>query len=86
MIDGNPKTTAVRKSMFPMRIWLKEPTKLVSPTMNSEYAVDKTGSIWNRYTNMGTVSMDPPPPISPSESPIKMAPIYPMISMLGLFR
>jgi hypothetical protein len=29
---------------------------------------------------MGTVRMDPPPPIRPSDNPMIIAPMYPMIS------
>lgn len=48
-----------------------DPTKLVAPTTNNEYVVANTASISNRYTSTGTVRMLPPPPINPSEIPIK---------------
>jgi hypothetical protein len=46
------------------------PTKEEAPTINKEYAVAKIGLTPKRYTRTGTVKMDPPPPISPSEIPI----------------
>ena len=41
----------------------KEPTKLVNPTINKEYAVDNSAPIPNKYTKIGTVNIDPPPPV-----------------------
>ena len=40
------------------------------------------GSIPKTYTNMGTVSIDPPPPMSPKTRPINTAPRYPSISIV----
>jgi hypothetical protein len=56
------------------------------PTTNKEYAVAITGSIKNKYTNTGTVSMEPPPPVRPSINPIKIEAIYPAISMCAKMR
>lgn len=40
------------------------------------------GSTLNKYTNSGTVSIDPPPPISPSDKPISIDAMYPIISKM----
>jgi hypothetical protein len=39
--------------------------------MKREYAVAKTASTLNKYTNTGTVRILPPPPIRPNAIPIK---------------
>jgi hypothetical protein len=60
------------------------PTSAVDPTINKEYAVLISAPIPKRYTNTGTVNIEPPPPISPSEIPIKMDAMYPVISIIEL--
>ena len=62
------------------------PTKDVVPTTNNEYAVAVIGFTCNTYTIIGTVSMDPPPPVSPKTIPISRAPIAPyMLRSSNLF-
>lgn len=67
---GAPKMAAVFKLTNPCLYFGNTPTKEVDPTINSEYAVANTGSTPKRYTRTGTVSIEPPPPIRPSEIPI----------------
>ena len=48
--------------------------------MNREYAVAVTGFIPNKYTRIGTESIDPPLPINPKIRPTINAPKNPNIS------
>ena len=43
--------------------------------------VESTRLILNKYNNTGTVSIEPPPPIKPSDIPINKEVIYPTISI-----
>ena len=47
-IEGMPKTTAVFRSIMPALYFGNAPTKLLKPTIKSEYAVAKTGSTLNK--------------------------------------
>jgi hypothetical protein len=72
MIDVLPKRAAVLKSIPFLLTRVNTPTRLVHPTTNKEYEVASCGGTENKYTITGTVRIEPPLPISPSETPIKM--------------
>jgi hypothetical protein len=69
-MEGIPKIMAVLRFTKPSLNLGIAPTNAVAPTMNKEYAMATIGSTLNRYTKTGTVSIEPPPPINPSEIPI----------------
>jgi hypothetical protein len=69
-MEGIPKMMAVFTLINPCLYFGKAPTNELAPTTKSEYAVAKIGSTPNKYTKTGTVKMDPPPPIRPSEIPM----------------
>ena len=75
--EGIAKTKAVLYSIRFFLAFLIVPTKDVVPTTNNEYAVAVIGFTCNTYTIIGTVSIDPPPPVSPKTTPISRAPITP---------
>lgn len=80
-MDGVPNTIAVFMFTNPFLYFGIAPIKLVVPTIKREYAVAITGSTENRYTKTGTVKIDPPPPIIPSETPINKEAKYPATSI-----
>jgi hypothetical protein len=43
--------------------------------------VASKGATWKKYTNKGTVKIEPPLPIRPKETPISIDAKYPMSSM-----
>ena len=53
------------------------------PTIKREYAVAVTGLIPNKYTRIGTESIEPPLPISPKIRPTIKAPKNPNISKVS---
>lgn len=61
------------------------PTRDVVPTTNNEYAVAVTGLRASRYTKIGTVRIDSPPPNHPSVRPTTNAPLYPNIKSIMCF-
>ena len=80
-IEGIPNSiTALRSTWFFVND-LTPPARLAVPTINNELVVANNGFIPIRYTNTGTVSIEPPPPIIPNEMPINIDARYPRISM-----
>ena len=67
-----PNGIAVRKRTRPALQCGTAPTAEVTPTTASEVAVARCASCPMMKTRMGTVRIDPPPPIIPSEIPIKV--------------
>jgi hypothetical protein len=61
------------------------PTNEVLPTIKSESEVAIVGSTAKNTTRIGTVRIDPPPPMRPNTMPMRNAPMYPMISMSHMF-
>jgi len=82
---GIAKITATFTSTIPLERFLILPTRDVVPTTNKEYAVAVTGLSASKYTKIGTVKIDPPPPNKPSVRPTINAPIYPNIISIFLF-
>jgi hypothetical protein len=72
-IAGKPKNKETRRSINLFKWLLIAPTKLVEPTINNEYEVAVSGERWKRYTSSGTVRIDPPLPVIPSDIPINAA-------------
>ena len=72
-IEGSPNNKETRKSINLFKWLLIAPTKLVEPTINNEYEVAVSGERWKRYTSSGTVRIDPPLPVIPSDIPINAA-------------
>jgi len=68
------KKTDVLGWINPFLKLVKEPMILESATMKREYGVAVNGEIPNKYTRIGTVRIEPPPPINPKKSPTKTAP------------
>src|SRR5699024_1319716 len=81
IIDGIPKTIVVLRLTNPLLYNGNRTIRLVVPTINKEYAVAKAGDTPKKYTNTGTVSIEPPPPIKPKDNPIAIDAIYPIISI-----
>jgi hypothetical protein len=72
-IDGRPNRKAVFRSTCFFMYDSIAPERELAPTTKSEYPVAVTASSFIIYTSMGTVRMDPPAPIIPSEMPIRVA-------------
>lgn len=69
VIDDIPKNNAVLILTNPLRKLLNEPNKDVDPTTNKEYDVAIIGLSIKTYTSIGTIKIEPPPPINPNEIP-----------------
>ena len=72
-IEGIPNSVTDLKSTKPLEYARIPPTKLVMPTMNNEQVVASNGFTCIKYTSTGTVRIEPPLPIIPSEMPINIA-------------
>jgi len=70
VIEAEPNRKTVLKCTRPSRKFLKAPTRLEIPTIKSEYDIAMVGEIPNKYTRMGMVKMEPPPPIIPMDMPM----------------
>ena len=63
-----------------------EPKRLVTPTINKEYAVAVTGVVSMTYTKIGKVRIEPPAPIRPIIRPTIIAAVKPItIKLLPLY-
>ena len=71
-IEGMPNSITALKSTCCFEYDLKPPTRLAIPTINNELVVANKGFIPIRYTNTGTVSIEPPLPIMPNETPMSI--------------
>jgi hypothetical protein len=85
IIEGMPKIKMVLKSTNFCFILEITPAILLSPTMAKEYVVASKGDTWKKYTNRGTVNIEPPLPIRPNEMPISIDTKYPISSMYLIF-
>ena len=72
-MDGIPNSVTALKSTSLFEYALIPPARLVVPTMNNELVVASNGFTPNKYTRTGTVKIEPPLPIIPSEMPISIA-------------
>ena len=82
MIVGTPKRNAVLKFTSFCFAFKITPIKLETPTTNKEYAgAVSEASTPKMYTRIGTVKIEPPPPIRPKERPTKIASMYARISI-----
>ena len=63
-----------------------EPNRLVTPTINKEYAVAVTGVVSMTYTKIGKVRIEPPAPIRPIIRQTIIAAVKPItIKLLPLY-
>jgi hypothetical protein len=65
-----PKVRPCPSRTLPRRAWGTMATSEAAPTMSRELVVASCGASPTRYTNAGTVRMDPPPPSAPSDTPM----------------
>ena len=76
-----PKMAPVFQRTRPARAWGMSAAALVEPTTSSEVAMATRGGSWNTYRRIGTVRIDPPPPRSPRDMPMRSAKRTPTSSM-----
>src|SRR5690606_37340228 len=81
-MDGIPNWSIIFNANFFCTICGAAAIKLVILTKAKEYVVDKVAGKENKYTKTGTVRMLPPPPNNPTNNPINMVTIKPMISIV----
>ena len=86
-LSGAPmaaKTSAPRQSTGVVRWCSSAESSAALPTSTSEPAIAACGSIPKTYSRMGTARIEPPPPSSPSASPISAISTMPSQNMPGV--
>src|SRR5688572_15439041 len=78
MPNNRPAFTLTKWSLY----FGTAPSKLVTPTMNKEYAEARTASTWKKYTSIGIERIEPPPPNKPRIIPMPIENRYPTVSIL----
>src|SRR5690242_10802579 len=65
--------SAALVSTFPRRQWMRAPNRLVAPTMAIDIPTASLAGTCAMYTSTGRVTMEPPLPRTPRETPISAA-------------